>query len=93
MNYSDNPAMVRVDFFKPSGKWYCTEAVKWTGAYYGSNIDGQTFSSECQPIYDAFAQSLRDHLEKRLSDMTAICLEPYHQFTHPLMIKDGGWWK
>lgn len=80
-NYSDDPAMVRVDFFKPGGKWYCTEAVKWTGGYV-----------EAIPIHTAFALSLRDHLGgPRLSEMTAVCLEPYHANTHPVMIKDGGW--
>ena len=33
MGYSEDETMVRVDFFKPSGKWYTTEAVKWTGAW------------------------------------------------------------
>jgi len=27
-HYSNDPAMVRVDFWKTSGKWYTTEAVK-----------------------------------------------------------------
>ena len=35
MGYIDDDSMVRVDFFKPGGKWYCTEAVKWTGGYNG----------------------------------------------------------
>ena len=25
-HYNDNPGVVRVDYFKPSGKWYMTEA-------------------------------------------------------------------
>jgi hypothetical protein len=27
-HYSDKSTSVRVDFFKASGKWYCTEAVE-----------------------------------------------------------------
>ena len=84
MGYSANPAMVRVDFFKPSGKWYTTEAVLWTGEWEG----------HLQLIHDAFKQSLRDHFKdqpNRLSDMDAICIHPYHQYEHPIQIKSGGW--
>lgn len=83
MGYSENDSMVRVDFFKPSGKWYETEAVKWTGEWKSSTL-----------IHDAFAQSLRDHFKdrpNRLSEMDAICLEPYHENSHPIQIKAGGW--
>lgn len=86
-HYSDDPAMVRVDFFKPSGKWYTTEAVKWTGAYRMEDEGGEL-------LHDAFKHSLIDHFEntpRRLSEMDAICLEPYHQLSHPIMIKAGGW--
>lgn len=85
-NYSDNPAMVRVDFFKTSGKWYTTEAVKWTG-------DWKSFSSL---IHEGFKKSLQNHFElapNRLSNMDAICLEPYHEYAHPIQIKNGGWIK
>lgn len=88
-HYSDNPASVRVDFFKPSGKWYCTEAIIWTGAYRDSQLHAE------------FARSLGDHLQKgspphllrvpsprfgelRLSDMLAVCLHPYHERSHPI---------
>ena len=81
MGYSDDPAMVRVDFFKPSGKWYCTESVKWTGDWHGNK----------QLIHDAFAQSLVDHLGQRLCEMDAICLYPYHEHEHPIMLKQGAW--
>jgi hypothetical protein len=85
-NYSNDPAMVRVDFWKPFGKWYCTEAVKWTGEWKGEKAK--------QSIHEAFAQSLRDHFKDtpdRLSEMDATCLEPYHEYSHPIQIKCGGW--
>ena len=80
-HYSDNPASVLVSFFKPSGKWYTDEAVLWTGGW--DNL-----------IHEAFADSLKEHFKdspKRLSDMDAICLEPYHKHAHPIQIKRGGW--
>jgi hypothetical protein len=80
MGYTTDSAMVRVDFFKPTGKWYCTEAVKWTGEYSGKSL-----------IHDEFAKSLRDHLGQRLSDMDAVCLHPYHEHAHPIQIKRSGW--
>ena len=84
MGYTEDPSMVRVDFFKSTGKWYTTEAVKWTGSWKGSE----------QLIHNAFAQSLRDHFKERptrLSDMDAICLHPYYEMEHPIQIKSGGW--
>ena len=71
--YSDNPAMVRVDFFKESGKWYTTEAVEWL------DYNGEIFA--------AFEASLRHHLGDRLRGMWAICVEPYHARAFPLMVK------
>jgi hypothetical protein len=78
MGFTTDERMVRVDFFKPSGKWYTTEAVKWTG-HYDKGL-----------IHREFAQSLKDHFfgapARRLSGMLAVCLEPYHQHTHPIML-------
>ncbi len=89
MGYSTDSSMVRVDFFRPNGKWYCTEAVKWTGEWIGAN-------DKKQDIFEAFKQSLKDHFKdnpNRLSDMDAVCLEPYHEWTHPIILKNGSWWK
>jgi len=86
--YSDDPAMVRVDFWKPSGKWYTTESVKWTGKYRKKNND------DGWDIHEQLAKSLRDHFKDtpdRLSDMDATCLEPYHEYSHPIQLKAGSW--
>lgn len=73
-NYSVNPAMVRVDFFKPSGKWYDTVAVEWQGYHHSD-------------IYQALRNSLNTSgYGDKYSGMTAVCLEPYHENAHPLMI-------
>ena len=73
MGYSDDPAMVRVDFFKDSGKWYATEAIPWL------NYGGEIFSE--------FRKSLAAALGGRFAGMYAVCLEPYNARPFPLMIK------
>ena len=84
MGYSSDESSVRVDFFKPSGKWYATEAVKWiTKGEWGTGY-----------IVDEFEESLREHFKdnlNRYSDMDAVCLEPYHAMPYPLMLKNGSW--
>lgn len=82
-HYSDNPSKCRVDFFKESGKWYCTEAVVFVKGTYKGTL-----------IHDAFRTSLREHFkgESRLAGMRAVCLEPYHEHSHPisLIVPDFG---
>lgn len=85
MGYSDDEAMVRVDFFKPSGKWYTTEAIKF---FPWAQAEGSP--------YDAFEKSLEQHLRRgdggglRLEGMIAVCLEPYHEHAFPLMAVVGA---
>ena len=84
MGYIENPAKVRVDFFRHSGEWYCTESVKWTGEWEGKKGN----------IFEAFKQSLVDHFKNRplrLFEMDAICLHPYHEYKHPIQLKAGSW--
>lgn len=80
-NYSSNPGSVRVDFFKESGKWYATEAVDM-GPYYNMDF-----------LHDAFARALWTHLEGRLDGMLAVCLQPYHKHSHPIMLRVDSTYK
>lgn len=85
MGFSENDDHVRVDFFTSWGKWYTTEEVVWTGKWASPSL-----------IHAEFAKSLRAHFHdnpSRLSSMDAICIEPYHQNAHPIMIKAGGWFE
>ena len=90
-NYSNYSNSVRVDFFKPSGKYYTTEAVNWMGRYKEEDL-----------IEEQFAESVLKALERepmtfesgklwtgsyRLSDMVAVCLDPHHPNSFPLMMK------
>lgn len=72
-HYSDNPGMVRVDYFRPSGKWYMTEAHDMTGYYDTSDP------------YSAVEQALRD-AGRWLPHFTIVVREPYHQYSYPVMI-------
>lgn len=71
-NYSDNPNMVRVDYFKPSGKWYMTEAHNM-GDFYNEPF-----------VHDAVRKALeRDG--RWLPHFTIVVLEPYHKNAYPVM--------
>lgn len=74
MGYIEDETMVRVDFFKRSGKWSHTIGMKWIG------YDGY--------IFDEFKRSLRSYFNDKvkLGGMTAVCLEPYNRNAHPIMI-------
>ena len=76
-HYSDNASMVRVDFFKPGGKWYMTEAHDMEDYY------------DVVPIHEALKQVLSHSREGHpdfWKQFTVVCLEPYHIYAHPIMI-------
>ena len=81
MNYSDKSSHARVGFFKQRGKWYTTEEVVWPDGMYSGVL-----------IHDAFKAALREHFKDnpdRLKGMIAVCLDPYHELAHPLMLVNG----
>lgn len=75
-NYSVNPGMVRVDFFKPGGKWYMTEAWNMTG-----------FWDEITPV-DAVEKMLeRDERGAALlKQFIVVVLQPYHRLEYPVCL-------
>lgn len=73
MNYTSNPGSVRVDFFKPSGKWYMTEEVDMSDYW-----DTPTSS-------DAVEAALED-VGRNLKHFTRVVLEPYHRFGYPVLL-------
>jgi len=76
-NYSANPGMVKVDFYKPGGKWYMTEAVDMSDFYHTG------------AIHEAVAMAIRDGLkngERLLMQFIVLVDEPYHQNSHPVML-------
>lgn len=84
MGYTTDADMVRVDFFKPSGKFYTTEAVRWL-TY---NVPRGLIHDSGKQIDESFHEALANHFgdKPRLVGMTAVCLEPYHENSHPQMI-------
>lgn len=83
MNYSEEPNSVRVDIFKPSGKWYTTVALNWDRYRSGNPQDG---ADDYESIQNTFRRCMKEQFQDRWSGMTVVCLEPYHENAFPLMI-------
>ena len=82
MGYCEDPDMVRVDTYKPGGKWSQTVAIKWFT--WPGQIPGGKL------IHDAFREALLadTHCKKLLEQDYYIfsCVHPYHEFEHPIML-------
>jgi len=83
MGYTTDDQMVRVDFFRPSGRWYTTEQLKWD-RYFTNEEDGSV-----ELIMDTFDRCLVEQFfDLYVKDrLYAICLEPYHEHAFPLMLR------
>ena len=79
MNYCAEESMVRVDIWKPSGKWYTTVALKWDN--YGS----EDFKKGDELIHTTFRRCLEEQFSGH-KGMRATCLQPYHINSHPISI-------
>lgn len=76
MGYDVNDNMVRVDRFKPRGKWYDTLAVDMAPHYRNPDL------------HDAVRLAIQDkYPDMKIGSWTFVCLEPYHQNSHPVMLK------
>lgn len=71
-NYSENEGSVRMSLFKPSGKWYSDSAVDMSAHYNTSCIHTAVSLAWNRPLEPGWI---------------LICLEPYHQHSHPVMLK------
>lgn len=77
-HYSENPGMVRVDYFKPGGKWYMTEAHDMYDYWDSPKRLGLT-------LHEAIEEMLRRDDAWR-PHFTIVILQPYHVNSHPVMI-------
>ena len=85
MGYSANDKWVRVDIFKESGKWYTTIQLFWDK--YNDKNEEIMASKLGESIHDIFRRCLQEQLHNRYKGMMAVCLEPWHEYSHPLMIR------
>jgi hypothetical protein len=72
-HYSENPGMVRVDYFKASGKWYMTHSV-----------DMARFWDYGLIPHEAIEAAL-EAKGRWLPHFTMVILNPYHKNGHPVM--------
>ncbi len=76
MGYAVSETIVRADQFKPSGKWYQSIALEM-GAHWTA-----------PSIPDAIKECLMKQGYGEVKDgWSIVVLEPYHQHSHPIMIK------
>lgn len=80
MRYASDDSIARVDFFRQSGKWYTTEEMKWD-RYLSEDKDGKVV----ELITDTFKRCIDEQFPDHFIEMIAVCLEPYHEHSHPLM--------
>lgn len=78
MGFHENPAMVRVDYFRESGKWYMTEALNMDGLFDSSVIGPQA------AVKEALVRAGRSDI-----GMIAVVLEPYCRLSYPVMVRCG----
>lgn len=88
MAFTTNSGRVRVDFFKPSGKWYGTASVDMTNHYEG--LIHKCFMAACE-AEQANANGEWGHTFKPRDILcegwSIVCLEPYHEHSHPIMLR------
>jgi hypothetical protein len=83
MGYSDNDGMVRVDYFKPTGKWYMTEAIDMSSHWQ----DVDMFKA----IELSLDESRPDRSARWWKSFTVVVLEPYHVNSYPVMFVGESW--
>lgn len=83
-HYNSDPQNVRVDLFKPSGKWYTTVSIRM------DRYEAHTPSGGYESLHDTVARCLREQLDGYRRKV-AVVLEPYHEHAHPVMLYD--WWQ
>ena len=78
MGFSENDSDVRVDLFKPSGKWYTAMKLEWK-KYLAK--EGDIISVFKEHLFEQYPYLKYGH-----EDWKVVCLKPYHEHEHPLMI-------
>jgi hypothetical protein len=74
MGFSPIDAMVRVDRFKHTGKWYDTFAIDMSEHYRSPDLGRALYE-----LIKAKGVSMDGYI--------FVCLEPYHERSHPMLLK------
>lgn len=80
MGYTIDPAIVRVDIFKATGKWYTTIEINMADQY---DMDSTT-----NAVKEALSRTKWKPIDdtSHLAPLFAVCLEPYHKNSFPIVI-------
>ena len=83
-NYSEKSGHVKVDFYKPSGKWYMTEQYDMSD-YYNAGIT----------VVEAVEMMLKaNERGKRLMPQFIVVVDdPYHKNSYPVMLVPEVMWR
>jgi len=79
-NYSDQPGKVKIDFYKPGGKWYMTEVLDMSQVYLVPDI----FQALSNAMDQTFGQQRAEGLKNQF---VVVVDEPYHKNAYPLMLQ------
>lgn len=77
-HFTVQPNMVRADFYKPSGKWYMTEAIDMNDGYLDNDIH--------RAVQRALAKLRPELPENWYNGFTVVVQEPYHKNAYPVML-------
>lgn len=83
MAFSMKEGVVRVDFFKPSGKWYGTSELNMSGVYHDALLHGAIASCLDAHGLKGYSTQWRDWLKE---GGFILILEPYHINGHPVLL-------
>lgn len=77
-HYSDNPGSVRMDLYKPGGKWYATEEL-----IMGEHYEGSIFDAVEAALVRTFGEKIAASYRQAYIIVVA---EPYHLHAHPVTL-------
>lgn len=84
-NFSRNSAKVRMDIFKPSGKWYDFFEVDM-GDFYHEDLINKAVKNAFKDKIKTDFKNAQDYFDKH-KDWYLVCLEPYYENNYPIMIQ------
>lgn len=77
MGWHESDSRVRMSTFKASGKWKDCSSVEMRKYWYAKDCD----------VHKAVAFAYFDYRERNeLWDDYLVCLEPYHEHAHPILL-------